>query len=83
MCYLLTVLLAHVLTISANPTYKKSPVVMAAIHCLVARSVATDRAMYRPTKETMALPTFKSSALQTDTPLWSKMAKSPREKQEK
>lgn len=68
-------------TISASPTYKKSPAVMAAIHCLVARSVATDRAIYRPTNEVMALPTFKSNALRTDTPLWSKMAKSPGETQ--
>lgn len=65
------------LTMSASPTYRKSPAEMAAIHCLVARSVATDRAMYRPTNEVMALPTFRSNALRTDTPLWSKMAKSP------
>lgn len=71
-----------VLTISASPTYRKSPAVMAAIHCWVAMSVATDRAMYRPTNEVMALPTFKSSALRTETPLWSKMAKSPVEKRE-
>lgn len=68
---------------SAIPTYRKSPAVMAAIHCLVARSVATDRAIYMPTNEVMALPTFKSSALRTDKPLWSKMAKSPGEKQER
>lgn len=62
---------------SASPTYRNRPAVTAAIHCLVARSVATDRAMYRPTKDVMALPRFKSSALLTDTPLCSKMAKSP------
>lgn len=67
---------------SARPTYRKSPAVTAAIHCWVAMSVATDSAIYRPMNEIMALPTFKASALQTDRPLWSKMAKSPREKQE-
>lgn len=62
---------------SARPTYKKRPEVTAAIHCLVARSEATASAMYRPMKENMALPTFSSRALRTDTPLCSKMAKSP------
>lgn len=50
---------------------------MAAIHCWVARSVATERAMYRPIKEIIALAKFKINALRTDTPAWSKMAKSP------
>lgn len=63
---------------SASPTYRKRPAVMAEIHCLVAMSVATDRAMYRPTKEVMALPRFRSRALRTDMPLCSKMAKSPK-----
>lgn len=69
------------LTISASPTYRNSPAVMAAIHCVVARSLATDRAMYRPTNDVMALLMFKSNALRTETPLCSKMAKSPGDEQ--
>lgn len=81
--HLYTYSVTQTLTISASPTYRKSPAVMAAIHCLEARSVATDRAIYKPMKEVMALPMFKSSALRTDMPLWSKMAKSPGQKQER
>lgn len=54
---------------SARPTYRKSPPATAVIHCVVAKSVATDRAMYRPTKEIMALKRLRSSARGTDMPL--------------
>ena len=69
------------LTISASPTYKKSPEAMALIHCLAARSVATEREIYRPINDVKALPTFKSNALRIDRPLCSRMAKSPADKQ--
>lgn len=52
---------------------------MAPIHCWVARSVATDRAMYMPMNEVRVLAMFRAKALRTDRPQLSKMAKSPGE----
>lgn len=65
---------------SARPTYRKSPAVMAEIHSVATLSVETDRAMYSPMKEVRELPTFSIKAFLTDTPQCNKIAKSPETK---
>lgn len=64
----------YLLTISAKAMYRKSPAVMAKIHCLTVSSVDTEIPMYRPMKAVREDRKLNSRALPLDSPLETNMA---------